>query len=163
MQFLSSLIFLVPFWFLMSGKFDLFHIALGVISILIVGLWSGKLFIQSPDLGVIPRLKQLGKFIPYFFWLLIEIVKSNIHVIRISLSPNISEKINPQLISFKTKLNNDFSKFILANSITLTPGTVTVRISKNEFLVHAIDDTVAAGTPGDMEKKIAHVFDEDIK
>tara|TARA_Y100001970_G_scaffold226479_1_gene280049 strand:- start:17120 stop:17614 length:495 start_codon:yes stop_codon:yes gene_type:complete len=161
-QFITSFILLVPFWFLMSGKFDMFHVVLGIISITIVSLWFGNILIQSPKKSFPARLGEIFNFIPYLFWLLIEIVKSNIHVIKISLSPNIKSRINPQLVTFKTSLKKDFSKFILANSITLTPGTVTVRISDSEFLIHALTDEVASGLPGDMESKVAKVFNERI-
>ncbi|MBI60768.1 cation transporter [bacterium] len=162
MHFITSFIILVPFWFLMSGKFDMFHIALGIISLLIVSIWSGKLLIQSSKKSFITRLSEIIKFIPYIGWLLIEIIKSNIHIIAVSLSPNIHTKINPQIITFKTKLKHDISKFILANSITLTPGTVTIRVSKDKFMVHALTDKVAVGVPGDMEKKVAMIFNERI-
>ncbi|MBH37496.1 cation transporter [bacterium] len=160
MQILTSFILLLPFWFLMSGKFDLFHVVLGIISLTIVSLWFGKILIQSRKKSLIVRFGEFLRFIPYLFWLFIEIIKSNIHVIKVSLSPNIKSRINPQLVTFKTSLKNDFSKFILANSITLTPGTVTIRISDSEFLIHALTDEVAAGLPGDMESKIAKVFNE---
>jgi multicomponent Na+:H+ antiporter subunit E len=51
------------------------------------------------------------------------------------------------------------SKFILANSITLTPGTVTVRVEGSRFLVHALTDSAARGLPGAMEKRIANIFE----
>tara|TARA_B100000427_G_scaffold54552_2_gene42267 strand:+ start:3207 stop:3698 length:492 start_codon:yes stop_codon:yes gene_type:complete len=162
-QILTSFILLIPFWFLMSGKFDLFHVALGVISITIVSLWFGKILIQSSKKSFSVRLGELFRLIPYLCWLFIEIVKSNLHVIKISLSPNIKSRINPQLVTFKTSLKHDFSKFVLANSITLTPGTVTIRISDSEFLVHALTDEVAASLPGDMESKVANVFNERLK
>ena len=83
-----------------------------------------------------------------------EIVLANIHVIRLSFHPDILEKLNPRLISFKTKVKGDVPQFILAQSLTLTPGTVTVRVEKDEFHVHAIDETFASGIPGVMEIKL---------
>ena len=64
------------------------------------------------------------------------------------------------MVSFKTTLTSDFAKFVLANSITLTPGTVTVRIKNDEFLVHALTDFTANGVPGDMERRVKHIFGE---
>ena len=102
MQILTSFILLLPFWFLMSGKFDLFHVVLGIISLTIVSLWFGKILIQSRKKSLIVRFGEFLRFIPYLFWLFIEIIKSNIHVIKVSLSPNIKSRINPQLVTFKT-------------------------------------------------------------
>ncbi|RAP27354.1 cation transporter [Candidatus Marinamargulisbacteria bacterium SCGC AG-333-B06] len=162
LQIIISFILLLPFWFLMSGKFDFFHIILGLLSVFIVSLWSGKILIQSPETSLLSRFNEFIRFIKYAIWLMIEIVKSNIHVIKVSLSRNLKENINPQIVIFKTSLKKDFSKFILANSITLTPGTVTIRIKDDEFIIHALTNHTAAGIPGNMEAKIAHVFGEDI-
>ena len=70
----------------------------------------------------------------------------------------VKKSINPQMVKFKTSLTTDLSKFVLANSITLTPGTVTVRIQGDEFLVHALTDYVAEGLPGEMEDRVKKIF-----
>ena len=69
--------------------------------------------------------------------------------------------IDPQIIRFKTKLESDISWVAMANSITLTPGTITMDIREGEFFVHAIDKKVAYDLDtGEMEDKIAHVLME---
>ena len=68
----------------------------------------------------------------------------------------------PQIVCFKTVLRTDFARFVLANSITLTPGTVTVRIQDDTFYVHAITVHAAgdlAPGPGAMERWVAWVFE----
>jgi len=67
--------------------------------------------------------------------------------------------LSPKMVEFETQLEKEFSKFVLANSITLTPGTVTVRIEGNRFFVHALTDKAATGLPGSMEKRIARIFE----
>lgn len=146
---------MMVYWILLSGKFDSFHIALGVISSAIVALWSSSLLFEKKISWPL-FIKTLPKLIIYLLWLLIEVIKSNIHVIKVVLAPNVSELIEPKMIRFKTKLKSEEAKYLLANSITLTPGTVTVRIEKNEVLVHALTPQTAEGVPGDMERKIAH-------
>ena len=68
-------------------------------------------------------------------------------------------KIRPQIIRFKTSLTSDLSKVTLGNSITLTPGTITMEIDDGEFYVHALSDKVARDLlTGEMERRVAHVF-----
>jgi len=98
----------------------------------------------------------------FFFagpWFLGQIFSANLHVAYLSLSPKMP--IDPQIIRFKTKLESDVSWVALANSITLTPGTITIDIREGEFFVHALDKKVAYDlNTGEMEDKIAHVIME---
>jgi multicomponent Na+:H+ antiporter subunit E len=93
-------------------------------------------------------------------WLLYQIVLSNVDVAKRALDPKMP--IDPVMITFDSGLKTDLSRTLLANSITLTPGTVTVDIDDNTFLIHALSkkfsDDLLEGT---MEKKVAHVFMED--
>jgi len=92
-------------------------------------------------------------------WFLGQIFSANLHVAYLALSPKMP--IDPQIIRFTTKLESDISWVALANSITLTPGTITVDIREGEFFVHALDRKVAYDlNTGEMEDKIAHVFME---
>jgi multicomponent Na+:H+ antiporter subunit E len=71
------------------------------------------------------------------------------------------ELIDPKIITFNNKLTGDISRTTFANSITLTPGTVTVNVSVlGRFRVHCIDEKSGRFLPGEMEKKIAKVFNE---
>lgn len=160
MPIITAFFILFAFWLALSGKFDAFHLTLGVISTAIVTFWTGDLLLQEKQsLG--RRMASYVRLIIYSFWLVKEIVLANIQVLKLALSPQLEKNINPKMISFKTKCKSDFSKFVFATSITLTPGTVTVRIQDDEFLVHAINDEVAASLPGDMEKRVCEIFGED--
>ena len=155
------LTFLVMFalWLVFSGKFDLFHMGLGVISCLIVAAMSSDLLITDTTFATIPML--WGRFMLYFPWLLWQIVLSNIHVLKLVYSRDPLTRINPQMVHFKSYLKNDMALVTFANSITLTPGTITVALSVyGDYAVHAIDDTTAGGLPGDMETKSGHIFGE---
>jgi multicomponent Na+:H+ antiporter subunit E len=71
--------------------------------------------------------------------------------------------IDPQIITFKTKLKSDIAITTLANAITLTPGTITVSAdSDGVFRVHAIDRVSAEALPGIMLEKVAKIFGEEI-
>jgi multicomponent Na+:H+ antiporter subunit E len=126
-------------WIILSGILDAFHVGLGVLSCFFVTWLSSDLL----------------------FWLLWQIVLANIHVLRISFSPRMREQIQPQIVRFRSGLKSDFEKYVLAQSITLTPGTVTLQIEGDVFLVHAISDVAAKGLMGSMADRVRHVFSKD--
>jgi len=147
-------------WVLLSGKFDAFHLSLGMISCLIVAYFSGDLLFESPQLMRLPGTWL--RFIRYVPWLLYQVFLANLHVLYLTFHPRMHDLINPQIINFKSKLHSDISLVTFANSITLTPGTITVFVSGDgEFQVHAIDDKSAEGLPGEMEARIAKAFGEE--
>jgi len=72
------------------------------------------------------------------------------------------ELIDPRIIKFRSRLKSDLALVTFANSITLTPGTITVYISLDgDFKVHAIDKASGEPLPGEMEARIARAFGED--
>ena len=79
-----------------------------------------------------------------YFWVLVkEIVKANVCVLRMILSPRLVPE--PMLVYFKTDLKTNMAKVILANSITLTPGAITVSVEGDVFCVHCLDKELAEG------------------
>lgn len=147
-------------WILLSGKFDTFHLSLGMISCAIVAYISGDLLFESPKIMSLPGAWL--RFIRYVPWLLYQVFWANLHVLYLTFHPRMHELINPKIIIFRSKLYSDLSLVTFANSITLTPGTITVFVSGDgEFHVHAIDDVSAEGLPGEMEARIAKVFREE--
>ena len=87
-------------------------------------------------------------------WLFLEIVKSNLHVTRLILSPDLP--IRPQIIRGESSQASELGQVIYANSITLTPGTITLDIRGGAVLVHAISDHTASGvSDGVMNAKVA--------
>ena len=145
------------FWILLSGKFDLFHLSLGVLSSGIVTLLSTDMLMR--DAKRTGRLLIALRFICYIPWLLYQIVLSTLHVTFLALHPKMMDRIDPTIVTFKTKLKSNIARVALANSITLTPGTITIRIEDDVFYVHAISRKAAAGLPGEMEERLARIFE----
>lgn len=146
-------------WFLLSGRTDLFHLVLGVISGLIVSQLSSDLLFPSFDLKrIAPTWPRFALYIP---WLLLQVIKANIHVLMLTFHPRMMTLIDPRIIKFRSKLKSELALTTFANSITLTPGTITVYTTDyGEFEVHVLDRKSASDLPGDMEKRIAAVFNE---
>jgi len=152
------------FWILFSGKFDLFHLSLGILSCLLVTVISSDLLFKQHQKKFGSRLGELFRFISYCGWLLYQIFLANLHVVGLAVSPRkMEQSLDPHIFTFTTSLQTEFAKFVLASSITLTPGTVTIRVHKNTFFIHAISHKAAGDLPEDemsqMEKRIAWVFE----
>ena len=159
MHSVYTFLIMFMFWILLSGKFDLFHMTLGIISSgLVTFLSHDLLFHDRTKKG---RLAEANRFILYIPWLLREIVTATLYVAYLALHPKMLELIDPKIIRFKTSLHKNIARVSFANSITLTPGTITVRIMDDEYYVHAISKKLADGLPGEMENRIKWVFERD--
>lgn len=134
LSFTVAFIALFLFWILVSSSFDIQHIVVGVMVSFVVSRFSSDLILQKGE--KLPSLKVIPHFLSYILLLSFEIVKANLQVARIVLDPNLP--ISPSIVKFKTKLKGNNAKFILANSITLTPGTITVDIIGDTFYVHTL-------------------------
>ncbi|MFB0532829.1 MAG: Na+/H+ antiporter subunit E [Desulfatiglandales bacterium] len=156
-NFAITSVLLFAFWIILSARFDAFHLTLGIICSLLVAYLSHDLLFSNIRLG--DARVRARRFFAAAPWFLGQIFSANLHVAYLALSPKMP--VDPQIIRFKTKLESDISWVALANSITLTPGTITVDIREGEFFVHALDRKVAYDlTTGEMEDKIAHVLME---
>ena len=128
---MTLFIVLFGFWLLMSGYYTPLILSLGVISCLLcVYLTIKGRFLDNETLPIyfFPRLIQ------YTLWLIKEILKSNITTAKVI----IMKSEEPELFSVKATQKTNEGKVTYANSITLTPGTVTTQIKDNVFEVHAL-------------------------
>ncbi len=155
--------FLIYFimWLFITWSLSIEHLMVGVIVSLIVTLLTRELF---PDELV--RLLQPVRFllaILYIPYLVYYILLANLDVAYRVLNPDLP--INPGIIKVKTSLKNEFAKTILANSVTLTPGTLTVDIDGDNFYVHWIN--VSSNDPkvqkelilGRFERMLRRIFE----
>ncbi len=149
---------LMGIWVVFSGLLDPFHLILGLISCGLVTWLSSDLLFEDRSVPIRRRLVQAWRFSGYMLWLVWQIVLSNIAVLKLAFAPR--SALQPQIVRYETELRSDFEKFLLANSITLTPGTVTIKIIGQTFYIHAIDDGSAAGLNGEMDRRIARIFAE---
>lgn len=147
------------FWLLLSGFFDAFHLTAGVICSAIVALISHDLLVKEKGNKML--LKSF-KFVIYIGWELWQIIVANFDVAYRVLHPKMP--IDPLIIEFDTSLRSDFALVTLANSITLTPGTITILVEpeKGKFWVHAIAKKPADALMVDktMQRKVANVYME---
>ena len=158
LNFLATFTICMAFWALLSGFFDLFHLSIGALCSAVVSYASHDLLFTETNL----RQRHIaGKnFILYLPWLLYQIYLANVHVVYLVLHPKMP--IDPKIIWFKTKFKGDLLLVTLANSITLTPGTITLDIRDGEYCVHALSKKVADDLlSGEMQDRVAQIYGEE--
>jgi multicomponent Na+:H+ antiporter subunit E len=129
---------LMVFWIAMSGYLDAFHIGLGVLCAGMVIAFNYRLKTSrffDFELDNLRNLRVLKVFF-YLFWLACQILLSGFRVAFVIIHPRMP--IETYILKFKTRLPHAQAKMVLGNSITLTPGTLTIDIADDEFIVHAL-------------------------
>ena len=146
-------------WIVLSAKFEPLLLSLGLISSFLVSFFFYDLLFPNFTFHQFAQGYRFTKYIP---WLIFEIIKANFHLLYIVFHPRMKDLIGPHIIIFKTNLKSDISITTMANSITLTPGTITVSAdSDGVFRVHAIDKETAEALPGKMLDKVIKIFGEE--
>lgn len=135
----------------LSGYFKPILLSLGAISILCVVFLVNRMKIMDEE--TVPYL-YVPKTLSYFAWLFREIAKANMDVVKAVLKPELDVK--PGLITVKAEQMTDMGRTMFANSITLTPGTVSVSVDGDEILVHSLlSDSVAVEDFKEMAERSA--------
>ena len=142
---MAILLFLL--WILLNGRFTL---DAGMVQIVVSGLAVAVLvyLFAVKALGFSPKAelyfwRNVFLIVAYAAVLVWEILKANFAVVVIIL--NIKKKISPSVVKVKIPLKKSFSRMLLANSITLTPGTITIEQSGDEYTVHCLDRSFIEG------------------
>ncbi len=156
-------IILFGLWLVFSTHFDVFHISAGVVAVIIVILLNYRLL----RLDLYPEVDEpnppirIFRILPYTFWLIKEIFIANLQVAYLIIHPKMP--IKPSIVRFTTKLPSTIAKVILGNSITLTPGTLTIDIDSDTFLVHSLTPSSAGALEdGEMQKRVLNLYRDDI-
>lgn len=158
LSFILTSIIMFVFWMLLSGEFHFILIFSGIVSSLFVAYISHDLLIGKVDIR--PGTKKAFRFLRYLPWLLKQVAIANIDLVYRTLHPKMP--IDPQIIRFDTALKSDIGIAILANSITLTPGTVTIAANEEgQFIVHAIAKKPAEDIlSGEMQARVMRIEEE---
>ena len=148
---------MIIIWLALTTTFQWQEFCVGIFISLVLALFLNKNYIELglPSL----TLKKIAFIIIYIFVLLIEIIKANFDVAYRVLHPKLP--IKPGIVVIKTALKQDIAKLILANSITLTPGTFTLDIKEDKLLIHWI--YVRSEEIEESTKKIGERFEKYLK
>ena len=143
-------------WLLLSGMFEPLLLILGVASCAVVVAITLRMDLADHE-GHPIHLSS--RALTYWPWLMIEIIKANIDVARCVLAPGLP--ISPTLVRVTATQKSDLGLVIYANSITLTPGTISVDVEPGEILVHALTRAGAdALETGEMDRRVTRMVGE---
>ena len=150
---ISLSIILILFWLLNSGHYNYLILALGAASIAIVVLIAHRMDVVDHESQTIHLSLEYPRF---GLWLIKEIVIANLTVVKHIWLGN--KTITPTVKVIKASQTTDVGKVIYANSITLTPGTVTLGLVNDEIMVHAlIQENIVALESGDMDSRVSRL------
>jgi multicomponent Na+:H+ antiporter subunit E len=147
--FIGLLAVLTGLWLGLSGLYKTLILSLGVVSIILSMVLAYRLDLIDREGAPYGRLPQL---IIYWGWLVVEIFKANWVVIKACLRAELD--IYPALVKVKTTCRTDLAKTVFANSITLTPGTVSILVEGDKLLVHALyEDQAGPEAFAEMDRR----------
>ena len=150
MRYLFHVLLLGSFWLALSGHFSMLLAGLGILSVALV---LGILMRMDRADGEAPFLRPTPRLIGYGLWLVGAVVKANIDVARRIWDPKLP--VRPVWQRLDTKVETPMERTLYANSITLTPGTLTTDVHEDHFLVHALSPSdMGALRDSSMESRI---------
>lgn len=130
-------------WVIFNGKITIEICVFGVLIAAAIFGFTCKYMDYSLELEI-RMLRNAGRFLHYAAVLVKEIVKANLAVIHMIFTEK--EEPVPVLFHFRTKMKTPIGKSLLANAITLTPGTITVKLEDSDYTVHCLDESLAPGS-----------------
>ena len=154
---------LFAFWMVLSGRTETKFVVYGILTA-VVTTWVTYPLLLVPNKDGSKKYYVFGfsvpKMIMYFFWLMWQLVLANIDVLLATTGQELNT--DPKVVRFRFKADNPMASVILANSITLTPGTVTMNVTDDGvYEIHALTVGAAAGVlDGGMQKKVADLYGE---
>ncbi len=154
---------LFAFWMVLSGRTETKFVVYGILTAVVTTRVTYPLLLV-PNKDGSKKYYVFGfsipKMIMYFFWLMWQLVLANIDVLLATTGQELN--IDPKVVRFRFKADNPMASVILANSITLTPGTVTMNVTDDGvYEIHALTVGAAAGVlDGGMQKKVADLYGE---
>ena len=141
------ILLLFVLWLVLNGRFtaDAGMLQIVIVGIIVSGLayWFAHKALGYTLKAELRMLKKAPILIAYFFLLIKEIIVANFQMIKIVTSKK--AEINPVMVKIKIPLKTNFARVLLANSITLTPGTITAELEGDEFTIHCVDTAFSVG------------------
>lgn len=154
-SFIKWVTILTIIWSILNGKLSLFVVLSGIVCSVLVLRYTDR-FLLGSSYHKVHQFKVLN-MIKYFFFMIKSIYVSGFQMIGMIITHN----INPSMVEIETDLEEDFQRTLLANSITLTPGTITVELNGNKLKVLWINKTT--DDPEAIRKAISYDIEERLR
>ena len=163
---ISTFIVCFAFWVLLTWSFEIQELAAGAVVSLAVALFAGRFFVHAKSFWFFNPVKLVNLIIYVLFIFPVELVKANWDVAKRCFGG--CKNVNPGIVKVPVDLESDYGQSMLANSITLTPGTITMDIAEEDgqtyYYIHWIDVTAPSGKEagdaikGTLEKGVGRIF-----
>ena len=163
---ISTFIVCFAFWELLTWSFEIQELAAGAVVSLAVALFAGRFFVHAKSFWFFNPVKLVNLIIYVLFIFPVELIKANWDVATRCFGG--CKNVNPGIVKVPVDLESDYGQAMLANSITLTPGTITMDIAEEEgqtyYYIHWIDVTAPSGKEagdaikGTLEKGVGRIF-----
>ena len=163
---ISTFIVCFIFWVLITWSFTIQELAAGAVVSLAVALFSARFFIHEKSFWLLNPAKLFGLIGYVLFTFPVELIKANVDMAKRCFGG--CKNINPGIVKVPVDLESEYGQSMLANSITLTPGTITMELTEEEgqtyYYIHWIDVTAPSGKEagdaikGTLEKGVRRVF-----
>lgn len=158
MRVLQASTTLFVFWMVLAGTLEPLDLALGAAVSITLAVWADR-FLWEDSSAPALTIRQALRFLAYIPYLIVEIVKAAVYVAEKVLDPRLP--ISPVIMVVESPLKREISKVALANSITLTPGTLTVDLDQSTFHIHCLAPEFREGIADRiLERRVAKVFEE---
>jgi multicomponent Na+:H+ antiporter subunit E len=148
----AMFVLLLAFWIILTGTWDLPTVLIGAGASVLVVWFNANLLFSKDEISKV-SVNTVFAFLNVMFVVLVEVVKSNIHVAKIVLKRKMP--IDPGFVVVRNPLNKAWNQALYANAITLTPGTLTVDVVKDGILVHGL---VKGEVKGMEDSKMERAF-----
>lgn len=163
---ISTFIVCFAFWVLLTWSFEIQELAAGAVVSLAVALFAGRFFVHAKSFWFFNPVKLVNLIIYVLFIFPVELIKANWDVAKRCFGG--CRNVNPGIVKVPVDLESDYGQSMLANSITLTPGTITMDIAEEDgqtyYYIHWIDVTAPSGKEagdaikGTLEKGVGRIF-----
>ncbi|MGY6502620.1 MAG: Na+/H+ antiporter subunit E [Acidimicrobiales bacterium] len=161
--FVSQFAVLFAFWLVLTDQYRPLFFAIGAVSALVVTALTNRIVatvLSHPHGSVGDRLSRFGYFVGFGFWMLGKIIAASVQVAYFAVNPALP--FRPGFVRFETTMKRPLSRVMLATAITIVPGSMTIRLDGNRFLVHALlPEAVEDLRHAVLQNKIAHITGEE--
>jgi multicomponent Na+:H+ antiporter subunit E len=157
MRQVVSFAVLAVFWLVITGSLKPFDLGAGLVLCAAVSYWADRVLWRGERE---PLTARAWLHVPlYLLWLVKEIVVAALYVAERVLDPKLG--IAPVIHTHRVHFDSDAARVAFANSITLTPGTITVDVTEDTYVIHCLHESFSDGiSSGDLERRVARAFEE---
>lgn len=151
-KYIILFVALFLFWLVLSSSFAIESVIIGIVASILVTVYSKDIVFAEEETSLY-KFSGVIALVRFLWCLIVEVIKANIGIVKIVLDPSLPISPRFVVVPIPDNLKKNFNKVLYANAITLTPGTLTVDILEEGYLIHAINEDAGNGLKGSVLEK----------